>query len=123
MITRVIAFFVGIAAGIGLAMLVGWTLLPMDRQEITPASMRADYQAEYVRLAAATYQAEGDLARAQARLRALDAEPYTAPLVELTERWISERRDPDLILPLVELAQALDVATTAMVPYNTGGER
>jgi hypothetical protein len=123
MIKRVLAFFVGIAMGIGLAMLIGWTLFPMDHEEITPASMRADYQAEYVRLIAITYQANGNLARAEARLRALEGQPYTRPLVDLTERWISERRDADLILPLVELAQALDVATTAMSPYGGGGER
>ena len=122
MIKRVLAFFVGIALGVGLAMLIGWTLFPMDRAEITPASMRPDYQAEYIRLIATAYQANGDLARAQARLHSLEAEPYTAPLVELTERWIREDRDAHLVTPLVTLAQALDVATTAMTSYNTGGE-
>ena len=122
MIKRVLAFFVGIALGIGLAMLIGWALFPMDREEITPASMRADYQAEYGRLIATTYQGDGNLARAEARLRSLRAAPYTVPLVELTEQWIAERRDPDLIMPLVELAQALDAATTVMMPYSAGSE-
>ncbi len=122
MIKRVLAFFFGIALGIGLAMLIGWTLFPMDHEEITPASMRSDYQAEYVRLVATTYRADGNLSRAEARLRALQGIPYTSPLVELTERWIAEHRDADLILPLVELAQALDVATTAMAAYSAGGE-
>jgi hypothetical protein len=121
MIKRVLAFFVGIALGVGLAMLIGWAIFPMDREEITPASMRADYQVEYVRLIAISYRADGNLARAEMRLRTLQGVPYTTPLVEVTERWIGEGRDADLILPLVELAQALNVATTAMIPYDAGG--
>jgi hypothetical protein len=122
MVKRVLGFFVGIALGVGLAMLIGWALFPMDREEIAPASMRADYQAEYVRLIAVAYQGDGNLTRAQARLHSLRAAPYTLPLVELTEQWIAERRDPDLILPLVELAQALEADTTVMMPYRVGSE-
>ncbi|MCU0519226.1 MAG: hypothetical protein MUF84_00830 [Anaerolineae bacterium] len=114
---RLLAFLVGIAAGIGLAMLIGWVLFPLDRQEITPASMRADYQAEYLRLVAAAYQAEGDIAVADLRLRALGASPYTAPLVVLTERWIQEGRSTDLVTPLALLALALEVDSPAMAPY------
>lgn len=122
MIKRVIAFFLGIALGVGLAMLIGWTLFPMDRREITPASMRADYQAEYVRLIAITYQADGDLAQAQARLRALDPD-HTVPLVELAERWIAEGRGAELVMPLVDLAAALDATTPVMASYAAGGDR
>ena len=118
---RLLAFLVGIAAGIGLAMLIGWVLFPLDRQEITPASMRTDYQAEYVRLVAVAYQAEGDLAAAESRLRTLGTDPYGAPLVSLTERWIQEGRSADLVTPLALLAQALEVDSPAMAPYFAGG--
>ncbi len=107
--------------GIGLAMLIGWVLLPLDRQEITPASMRADYQAEYLRLVAVAYQAEGDLATAEQRLRTLGADPFGAPLVGLAERWIQEDRGVALIAPLVHLAQALELTTPAMAPYLSRG--
>lgn len=120
---RLLAFLVGIAAGIGLAMLIGWVIVPLDRQEITPASMRADYQAEYIRLVAVTYQAEGDLARAESRLRALAADPYGAPLIALTERWIAEDRSPDLIAPLANLAQALGLDSPAIAAYRDGGAK
>jgi hypothetical protein len=120
---RLLALLVGIAAGIGLAMLIGWVIVPLDRQEITPASMRADYQAEYVRLVAVTYRAEGDLAAAETRLRALGADPFSAPLVELAERWIEEGRSAELITPLAHLARALNVDSPAMMPYLVGGEQ
>ncbi len=118
---RLAAFVLGIAAGIGLAMLIGWVLFPMQREEIRPASMRADYQVEYVRLVALAYSADGDLARAEQRLRALEGEPFTAPLVEVTERWIQEGRGAELIVPFVRLARALRVDSPAMAPYLLGG--
>lgn len=118
---RLLAFLVGIAAGIGLAMLIGWVIVPLDRQEISPASLRADYQAEYLRLVAVSYQTEGDLARAESRLRALGADTYGAPLTTLIERWIVEDRSPDLITPLMDLAQDLGLDTPAIAAYRDGG--
>ena len=118
---RLAAFVLGIAAGIGLAMLIGWVLFPMEREEIRPASMRADYQVEYVRLVALAYSADNDLARAEQRLRALEGEPFTAPLVEVTERWIQEGRGAELIVPFVRLARALRVDSPEMAPYLLGG--
>lgn len=122
MIKRVMAFFFGIALGIGLAVLIGWTLFPMDREEIAPASMRADYQAEYIRLIAVTYQADGDLVQADSRLRVLNPDPIT-PLVTLTEQWIVDRRSKDLVMPLIDLANALGVTTPAMNDYQTRGNQ
>jgi hypothetical protein len=119
---RLAAFVVAIAVGIALAMLIGWVLFPMPREEYSPASMRADYQVEYLRLVAIAYGADGDLALAQQRLRALGEEPFTAPLVEVTELWIREGRGEELIVPFVRLADALDVLSPEMVPYLDGGE-
>lgn len=121
MIRRVAAFLVGIGLGVGLAMLIGWVLFPIQRQEITPSSMRADYQAEYVRLVAQTYRADGDLAAAERRLRTLAQTPFTQPLVTLTEQWLAQGRDPALIQPLALLAEALAVDTPLMQPILQGG--
>jgi hypothetical protein len=119
---RLLAFLVGIAAGIGLAMLVGWVLLPMPGKELSPASLRADYRVEYLRLVAISYGGESDLAVAEQRLRALGDEPFTAPLVEIAERWIREGRDEELIVPFVRLARDLGVDSPAMGPYVDGDE-
>lgn len=95
--------------------------MPIRPSAVTPASLRADYQDEYLRLVAVTYTVNEDLDRAEERLRALGREPFTAPLVSLIERWIAEQRSADLIAPLVRLAQDLDVVTPAMRAYLTGG--
>jgi hypothetical protein len=119
---RLLAFLIGIAVGIGLAMLVGWVLFPMQREEILPSSMRADYQVEYLRLIAISYGADGDLALAEQRIKALGGDPVSSPLVEVTERWIEEGRSEELIVPFVRLARALGVDSPVMAPYVDRGE-
>ncbi|MCD6286773.1 MAG: hypothetical protein J7M39_12750 [Anaerolineae bacterium] len=113
-----LAFFLGgIALGALLAVLIGWVLLPLQQQQVSPDSMRHDYQMEYVRLVAVAYRAEGDLVVAERRLRELDGTPFTAPLVDLAETWIDAGRSSDLVTPLADLARAFGVDTPAMAPY------
>jgi hypothetical protein len=114
---RLLFFLGGIVLGVGLSVLIGWVLLPLQQQDVSPDSMRDDYQAEYVRLVAVTYRAEGDLVVAEQRLRELDGTPFTKPLVDLAEVWIDAERSPDLVAPLDELAQAFGVEIPAMAPY------
>ena len=113
---RLAVFLGGIFLGIGLAILIGWVLLPLQ-QEVSPDSMRDDYQAEYVRLVAVSCRADGDLNAAERRLRGLSGTPFTAPLVDLAEVWIDAERSPDMVAPLAELAQAFGVDTPAMARY------
>ena len=114
---RLAVFIGGVAIGIGLAFLIGWVLFPIDRYDESPASMRMDYQDEYVRLTALAYQVDGDLALAERRLSALNGTSSTAPLIELITRWINEDRSHALISPLVRLARDFDADTPSMVPY------
>ncbi len=113
-----LAFFLGgIVLGAALAVLIGWVVLPLQQQEVSPNSMRDDYRVEYVRLVAVAYRAGGDLAVAEQRLRELDGTPFTAPLVDLAEVWIEAGRSAELVVPLAELARAFGVDTPAMAPY------
>lgn len=113
-----LAFFLGgIVLGVGMAVLTGWVLFPLQQQDVSPDSMRDDYRVEYVHLVAVAYRAEGDLAVAEQRLRQLDGTPFTAPLVDLAEVWIDAGRARDLIAPLADLAWVFGVDTPAMAPY------
>lgn len=114
---RLAVFIGGVAIGIGLAFLIGWVLFPIVRYGESPASMRRDYQDEYVRLTALAYQIDGDLALAEKRLSALNGTSSTAPLTELITRWINEGRSQALISPLVRLARDFGVDTPPMTPY------
>lgn len=117
-----LALILGMALGVALALLVGWVLVPIQHQAVTPASLRADYQREYVRLVALAYQADGALDQARVRLQALDGEPWSAPLVRTIEQAISAGRSSAYIAPMAQLADDLGVATPAMMPYLTSGE-
>ncbi len=108
---------IGLAVGIGLGLFIGWGLLPGSPELTSPGAMRADYQDEYIRLVAVSYQVEKDLDRAHERLAALNAAAPTACLVEMTERWIADQRDPVLVAPLARLAHDLGVETASMLPY------
>jgi hypothetical protein len=107
----------GLALGFGLALLIGWVLFPVEYYDTAPASLRADYKDDYLRIVALAYQVEGDLARARRRLAALNSETPTQPLIDLTERWIAEERAEWLILPLIHLARDMGATTPAMRPY------
>lgn len=117
---RLLWFIVGIALGIGLALIIGWGLLPVQRADSSPAMLRRDYQEEYLRLIAAAYQVDGDLNLAQQRLATLRPDA-TAFLVEVTERWITQGKSDAILIPLAQLARDLGVSTPAMQPYLKRG--
>lgn len=114
---RALPVIIGLIAGLALAFVIGRVLWPMERYNPTPAALRQDYRDEYVRLVSLAYQADGDLTLAQGRLQVLQADNFTAPLVNLAERWIA-RGDPDsLILPLAYLARDLDALTPNLAAF------
>lgn len=115
-----LALCVGLLAGIGIALLVGWVLFPVGPYDTRPATLRADYHAEYVRLVAIAYQVDGDLETAQARLTQLAPDAPLVALVSQTERWITQNKAERLIIPLIRLARDLGVETPAMTTYLTG---
>ena len=117
---RLLWFVVGIVLGIGLALIIGWGLLPVQRADSSPAMLRRDYQEEYLRLIATAYHVDGDLALAQQRLAALQPDA-TAFLVEVTERWIAQDKPDAVLIPLAQLARDLGVSTPAMQPYLQRG--
>ena len=118
---RLLWFLGGVILGFGLALLIGWVLLPVERADSSPAMLRRDYQEEYIRLVAVAYQVNGNLALAQKRLETLQADTFTGPLVALTERWIQENKPDTTLIPLIQLARDLGVSTSAMQPYLQRG--
>lgn len=117
---QIVALFAGVGIGIGLALLVGWVWLPVDPYDTTPDVLRSDYKDEYVRLVSLAYQVEGDRETACARLASLDATAPTRPLVEQTERWITQGKVEWMVIPLIRLARDLDAETPAMSQYLQG---
>lgn len=72
---RLILFLVMIVLGIGLGLAYGWIVNPINADEISPSSLRADYKADYVLMVAEIYQSDSDLDQAAARLALLGSQP------------------------------------------------
>ena len=118
---RILALFIGLIAGAGIALLIGWVLFPVGPYDTSPDTLRAGYHAEYVRMVAIAYQVEGDLEQAQARLVQLAPDDPLGTLVAQTERWITQNKSERLIIPLSRLARDLGVETPTMTNYLTRG--
>lgn len=113
-----IPFFVlvGLAIGLGLGLYVGWEVEPTEYVNADPTLLAGGFKRDYVRMIAAAYAVEGDLAAAQARLTGLgdDAEALlTAVMLDA----ILQQEDPKEIRQLVSLAAALGITSPAMTPY------
>lgn len=61
--------------GFTLGLLYGWLIQPVHYVDTAPASLRADYQADYVLMVAQAYASGQDLQTAQVRLASLGPEP------------------------------------------------
>jgi uncharacterized SAM-binding protein YcdF (DUF218 family) len=76
-IVRFIWFGLSILGGIGLGLLAGWSLFPVQYANTSPASLRSDYKIDYVLMTAEIYKSDGDLPAAQGRLAELGEENIT----------------------------------------------
>ena len=61
-------FFLALVAGVGLGLLYGWVISPVDFVDLTPDTLRADYRADYILMVAEAYRSDNDLDLAARRL-------------------------------------------------------
>ena len=80
-IVRFIWFGVSIVVGIGMGLLIGWSL-PVDTANAAPVSLREDYQLDYVLMVAEVYHQDDDLSAALKRLDLLDQGENTVRFVQ-----------------------------------------
>ena len=68
-------FLFAILAGIGLGLLYGWVINPVEYVNTTPDTLKMDYKTDYVLMVAETYQQDGNLSQAVRRLAILGVVP------------------------------------------------
>ncbi len=107
----------GLTAGLGLGLLIGWVILPVQYVDTAFADLRVDYQEEYILLVASAYAMDGDLVKAQARLDQLQAANVNQWVAKLTDDYITAGRDEADIRALVALAHGLGVQSSRMAAY------
>jgi hypothetical protein len=72
---RIIWFLIMIALGAAAGMVYGWVINPVKYLDTSPASLRADYKADYVLMVAEIYSSDGNLEQASRRLAVLSSLP------------------------------------------------
>ena len=71
---RIIWFFIMIALGAAAGMVYGWVINPVKYVDTSPASLRADYKADYVLMTAEAFRFEQDPGLAARRLAIFGAQ-------------------------------------------------
>jgi hypothetical protein len=111
---------VALAMGVGLGLLYSWVISPVQYTDTGPNSLRADYQAAYVQLAARAFVVDGNLGRARTRLALLG---WTDP-AQTTTALAQQLADADAAAApaVAQLAAALGggLATTTANPAPDG---
>jgi hypothetical protein len=106
---RWLLFLLSIFIGTGLGLYYGWVLSPVEYVDTTPATLRADYRADYTLMVAETFQSEQDAGAAARRLAVLGSNsPATLATSALDYARLNGYAPTDLQL-LQNLALALQV--------------
>jgi hypothetical protein len=94
-------------AGIGLGLVYGWFVAPVEYFDITPDSLRSDYKADYVLMIAEAYRVEQDPGLAARRLAVFGSQsPSSIAASGLEYARAADFPDADVLL-LQELVTAL----------------
>jgi hypothetical protein len=108
---------IGLAAGLGIGLYLGWVAWPVEYYDTDVASFHDQYQFEYAVMVGASYELDGNWERAEQRLSALGQDELGRWLRDLIHRSIAEGQDPVKIGHLISLAEPLDVRTEIMEPF------
>ncbi|HRQ39337.1 MAG TPA: hypothetical protein PLD25_15630 [Chloroflexota bacterium] len=111
-----LVIIIGLALGLGLGLLIGWRLYPTEFVNATPAYLAPAYQQDYVRLVAAGYAMDRDLAAAQTRLGSLGENGEAVLTAVMIDAILKQQNEPE-IRQLVNLAAAVGIQSPAMTPY------
>lgn len=109
-----------LVAGFALGLSYAWFLSPVKVVDSAPEALRSDFKDTYRAAIAASYAANGDLPRAQARLALLaDADPYSV-LSAQAQRMLAAGEPFQSVQQVAALASALKgLGPTATIPLPT----
>lgn len=107
----------GVVLGLALGLIYAWLIDPVELVNTTPDLMQLNHRHEWIRLAALSYAADGDLERAETRLAPLPRNDVEEALVALIEAYAAQGRPAETMRALSRLAEELGVYTPAMDVY------
>jgi hypothetical protein len=109
--------FVGLVLGLVLGLVYTWYIAPVELVNTYPPLMRSGYRWDWIRMAALSYVADGDLEQVRGRLEGLEREDVAGAMEALIDEYAAAGRPAETMRRLSALAQALDIYTPAMLVY------
>ena len=115
--SRWLVLLILIVAGIALGLFYGWVISPVKFVDTTPASLRADYQTDYVLMVAEAYHSDQNAELASRHLAIFGGQAPSAisqTALEMAQRLGYSQNDLSLIRELTRAMQAAQPASTAV---------
>jgi hypothetical protein len=115
----------GVAGGVYYA----WVINPVEYTDTAPASLRVDFQGDYLALIAAAYAGTGDLDRARLRLSLIPEPDPAGRLAALAQQRMASGFPPNEAAALASLAAALGqrpepaISPTSLVGASSASPR
>lgn len=109
---------IGLVLGLAGGLVYTWVINPVEYVDTVPWLMRADYRAEWIRMTALAYGAEGNLERTRLRLQELPEAEIQAELARTLDSAVTSGRSVTVLRRLATLAQAYGVDTKAVRVYT-----
>ncbi|MBP8001224.1 MAG: hypothetical protein KA314_16860 [Chloroflexi bacterium] len=119
MIRRLLILLLGLAAGVGLGLFLGWYAWPTEYADADPTLLAEAYRYDYVVMIAAAYSADHDLPSASQRLRSAwigASDPFQEYLAFTVEAILEGGNEADM-RHLARLATDLGLSSPALAPY------
>lgn len=109
---------IGALVGVGLGLLYGWVIDPVEYVDSPMSNLAQRYRDDYVVMLAAGFTVDGDVDAAIDRLRHLGVDNVPVYVQEITERFITNSGDIDDIRLLVTLAEGVGRLTPPMERFR-----
>lgn len=114
----IILVIIGLIAGLGIGLYLGWYVWPVEFYDTDFASLHPQYKFELAVMVGAAYEQDGNWERAASRLQSM-GEPDTAGYIrDMIHQAIANGQDPTKIRHLVSLADPLGIRTDIMEPFT-----
>ncbi len=111
---------IGAALGVGIGLVIGWDIAPVQYVNGNLSDLDPRYKDDYTVMVAAAYQVDGDLNEAIRRLQPLGQPNIPIYVRDVTERYISQygTGNENDIRTLVVLSRALGYYTPPMQAFT-----
>jgi hypothetical protein len=113
-----LSVILGVVIGVAAGLYYAWAVNPVEYTDTSPASLRADFKADYLALIAAAFDGTGDLERARARLALFPDLNPADTLAALAQQRLAQGHPGPEVSALARLASALS-GSPALTPGKT----